>query len=108
MPCEPTNFCASIIDLSTDSHTTRENIAHRSFLLKDFSPKAYKVICEMLVSAPNGPTYSWSLAHTQPWPWSGGRRPYKRRAQHLEVRCASAPESRYHHPDETSRFAATP
>jgi hypothetical protein len=24
--------------------------AHRQFLLKDFSPKAYKVICEMLVS----------------------------------------------------------
>lgn len=26
--------------------------AHRQFLLKDFSPKAYKVICEMLVSLP--------------------------------------------------------
>lgn len=27
--------------------------AHRQFLLKDFSPKAYKVICEMLVSLPS-------------------------------------------------------
>lgn len=30
--------------------------AHRQFLLKDFSPKAYRVICEMLVSLPSRQT----------------------------------------------------
>jgi hypothetical protein len=34
--------------------------AHRQFLLKDFSPKAYKVICEMLVSLPGSQIGMWN------------------------------------------------
>lgn len=64
--------CPSTFDLSTDSHTLHGNVAHRSFLLKDFSPKAYKVICEMLVSVLDVPTCPWSLAHTRVGRGQGG------------------------------------